>query len=58
MANAANPLPIVVPCHRVVETGLRLGGYSGGLDRKRHLLALEGVKVHANRVLPGQLPLL
>lgn len=40
-----NPIPIVVPCHRVVRTGGGLGGYTGGLDRKRFLLALEGVSV-------------
>lgn len=40
-ANGANPLAIVVPCHRVVETGGGLGGYGGGLDRKRLLLDLE-----------------
>lgn len=42
-ALGANPLPIVVPCHRVLHTGGGLGGYTGGLDRKRALLALEGV---------------
>ena len=41
-ANGANPLPIVVPCHRVVAAGGRLGGYGGGLDTKRRLLELEG----------------
>jgi methylated-DNA-[protein]-cysteine S-methyltransferase len=55
MANAKNPLPVVVPCHRIVETGNRLGGYSGGLERKVRLLELEGVAVHQDRVLPGQL---
>jgi methylated-DNA-[protein]-cysteine S-methyltransferase len=57
MANAKNPLPIVVPCHRIVETGNRLGGYSGGLEVKVCLLELEGVAVHGGRVLPGQLDL-
>lgn len=38
-----NPVPIVVPCHRVVHAGGGLGGYTGGLDRKRYLLQLEGV---------------
>jgi methylated-DNA-[protein]-cysteine S-methyltransferase len=38
----SNPVPIVVPCHRVVRTGGGLGGYGGGLDRKRYLLRLEG----------------
>jgi methylated-DNA-[protein]-cysteine S-methyltransferase len=58
MAMAHNPLPIVVPCHRVVAAGLALGGFSGGLDTKRALLALEGVKVEGDRVLLGQLDLL
>jgi O-6-methylguanine DNA methyltransferase len=58
MANAKNAIPIVVPCHRVVEQGNRLGGYSGGLDAKRYLLELEGVRVEGDQVLPGQLDLL
>jgi methylated-DNA-[protein]-cysteine S-methyltransferase len=37
-----NPIPIVVPCHRVVASGGRIGGYTGGLERKRFLLGLEG----------------
>jgi methylated-DNA-[protein]-cysteine S-methyltransferase len=41
-ALGANPLPIVVPCHRVLHAGGGLGGYTGGLDRKRTLLAIEG----------------
>jgi methylated-DNA-[protein]-cysteine S-methyltransferase len=44
-ALAANPVPIVVPCHRVVHSGGGLGGYTGGLDRKVTLLRLEGVDV-------------
>jgi O-6-methylguanine DNA methyltransferase len=40
-ANGANPLPLVVPCHRVVATGGKLGGYGGGLELKRRLLAME-----------------
>jgi len=40
-ANGANPLPIVLPCHRVVASGGGIGGYGGGLDMKRSLLALE-----------------
>ena len=43
-ANGANPIPIVLPCHRVVATGGRIGGYGGGLPVKRRLLALEGVE--------------
>ena len=41
-ALGANPIPIVIPCHRVLRTGGGLGGYTGGLAAKRHLLALEG----------------
>ncbi len=40
-AAGANPLPVVIPCHRVVGAGGRLGGYSGGLDVKTRLLELE-----------------
>jgi methylated-DNA-[protein]-cysteine S-methyltransferase len=40
-ALGANPMPIVVPCHRVVASGGKLGGYTGGIDRKRLLLGLE-----------------
>ncbi|MDT0306705.1 methylated-DNA--[protein]-cysteine S-methyltransferase [Streptomyces sp. DSM 44917] len=42
-AMGANPLPVVVPCHRVVASGGALGGFGGGLETKRALLALEGV---------------
>jgi len=41
-ALGANPIPVIVPCHRVVRSGGSLGGYGGGLDRKRRLLELEG----------------
>jgi methylated-DNA-[protein]-cysteine S-methyltransferase len=41
-ANGRNPVSIVVPCHRVIATDGRLGGYGGGLPRKRWLLAHEG----------------
>jgi methylated-DNA-[protein]-cysteine S-methyltransferase len=40
-ALGSNPIPIIVPCHRVVRTGGGLGGYTGGLDRKERLLAIE-----------------
>ena len=40
-----NPIPIVLPCHRVVGATGALVGYAGGLDRKRTLLAIEGVEV-------------
>lgn len=41
-AVAANPIPLIVPCHRVVASGGRLGGYSLGLGLKRKLLGMEG----------------
>ena len=41
-ALGSNPLPIVVPCHRVLASTGGLGGYTGGLDRKRLLLGIEG----------------
>jgi methylated-DNA-[protein]-cysteine S-methyltransferase len=44
-ALAGNPIPIVVPCHRVIHAGGGIGGYTGGLDNKRYLLRLEGVSV-------------
>ena len=41
-ALGGNPIPIVVPCHRVLHSGGGIGGYGGGLDRKGFLLRLEG----------------
>ena len=43
-ANGHNPISIIVPCHRVIAADGSLGGYGGGLDRKRKLLELEGVR--------------
>ena len=42
-ALGGNPIPVVVPCHRVLRTGGALGGYAGGPERKEFLLRLEGV---------------
>jgi len=42
-ALGANPMPVIVPCHRVLRTGGALGGYTGGIERKEFLLRLEGV---------------
>jgi methylated-DNA-[protein]-cysteine S-methyltransferase len=42
LANGANPVGIVVPCHRVIGSDGSLTGYGGGVDRKRWLLAHEG----------------
>ena len=41
-ANASNPIPIVIPCHRVLASNGGLGGYGGGLNIKNFLLNLEG----------------
>jgi len=48
-----NPIPIVVPCHRVLHSGGGLGGYAGGLERKRYLLTLEGVLPDGGAPAPG-----
>ena len=44
-ANGRNPLPILIPCHRVIASNGTLGGYSGGVERKWYLLQREGVSV-------------
>ena len=44
-ANGSNPIAVLVPCHRVIRSDGTLGGYAGGLDRKRKLLAAEGVEL-------------
>jgi|ERR1017187_3421859 O-6-methylguanine DNA methyltransferase len=43
-ACGANPIPVLVPCHRVLAANGKLGGFSGGLDWKRKLLTCEGIK--------------
>ena len=42
-ALGSNPMPVIVPCHRVLRSGGALGGYTGGVERKEFLLRLEGV---------------
>ena len=49
-ANSANPIPLIIPCHRVVEARGRLGGYGGGVELKARLLAMEH-----SRPAPGTL---
>jgi methylated-DNA-[protein]-cysteine S-methyltransferase len=44
-ANGRNPLPIVIPCHRVIAGDGTIGGYSSGLHIKHRLLALEGIEM-------------
>jgi O-6-methylguanine DNA methyltransferase len=43
-ACGANPIPVLIPCHRVLAANKKPGGFSGGLDWKRKLLAREGIK--------------
>ena len=45
MANHRNPLPILIPCHRVIGASGELTGYAGGLEKKQTLLALEGCRL-------------
>ena len=41
MANHDNPIPIIIPCHRVIGKNRKLVGYAGGINRKEYLLSLE-----------------
>lgn len=45
MANHRNPIPIIIPCHRVIGANGTLTGYAGGLEVKQKLLALEGINI-------------
>jgi len=49
-ACGANPIPLLIPCHRIVGAGAGLGGFSGGLDRKRALLEAEGWRIERGRI--------
>eukprot|EP00831_Metopus_contortus_P007313 TRINITY_DN12798_c0_g2_i1.p2 TRINITY_DN12798_c0_g2~~TRINITY_DN12798_c0_g2_i1.p2 ORF type:complete len:163 (+),score=24.16 TRINITY_DN12798_c0_g2_i1:183-671(+) len=49
----ANPFPVLIPCHRVVNADMSLGGFSGGLDVKTRLLAHEGIILCNGRILSG-----
>jgi len=46
MANGKNPIPIIIPCHRIIGKDGSLTGFGGGLDIKRKLLELEGISLH------------
>jgi methylated-DNA-[protein]-cysteine S-methyltransferase len=46
-ANGANPIPVLIPCHRVIAAGGELGGYTGGLQIKQSLLEIEGQRLAA-----------
>jgi O-6-methylguanine DNA methyltransferase len=54
LANGSNPVPIVVPCHRVIGGDGRLTGYGGGLELKERLLRLEGVPVRTSPTQEAQ----
>ncbi|MFL3007301.1 MAG: methylated-DNA--[protein]-cysteine S-methyltransferase [Candidatus Neomarinimicrobiota bacterium] len=45
-ANARNPLPIIIPCHRVIRSSGEVGGYAGGIPKKKYLLSLENKTVN------------
>ncbi len=45
MANGKNPIPIIVPCHRIIKSDGSLGGYSSGLDIKKELLKIEKIQI-------------
>jgi O-6-methylguanine DNA methyltransferase len=53
-ANHHNPIPIIIPCHRVINTNGGRGGYGGGLDLKERLLALEGALPGSGRLFRKQ----
>jgi methylated-DNA-[protein]-cysteine S-methyltransferase len=57
LANGANPIAIVIPCHRVIGANASLTGYGGGLDRKRWLLAHESAGSARHEVPPGPSPI-
>jgi methylated-DNA-[protein]-cysteine S-methyltransferase len=50
VANAQNPIPVVVPCHRVIGADGSMTGYGGGLHRKEWLLAHEGLLIYGHRL--------
>ena len=50
-AMAANPNPIIVPCHRVVKGNGEVGNYALGADKKIELLRSEGIKIESNKVV-------
>ena len=53
-ALAHNPIPIIIPCHRVIRSDGTLGGFQGGIDMKRALLEMEGILSNSsNRVVSG-----
>jgi methylated-DNA-[protein]-cysteine S-methyltransferase len=46
-----NPLPLFIPCHRVVKSNMTIGGFRGGLEMKKELLKREGIKFQGNKII-------
>tara|TARA_B110000014_G_C19673861_1_gene353769 strand:- start:87 stop:386 length:300 start_codon:yes stop_codon:yes gene_type:complete len=46
-----NPFPVIIPCHRVVKSDGNVGGYAYGIERKKHMLIKEGLKINNNKIL-------
>ena len=46
-----NPFPVIVPCHRVVKSDGTVGGYAYGSERKKHMLAKEGLEINDDKIL-------
>jgi len=53
-ANGRNPIPVIIPCHRVIGSNFSLTGFGGGLDKKKILLELEGHSIQGSSVMPMQ----
>jgi len=53
LANNRNPIPIIIPCHRVIGTNGKLVGYGGGIDRKKWLLGLEETTMNGGSLKNG-----
>ena len=49
-----NPLPVIIPCHRVVKSDGTVGGYAYGTERKKQILSKEGLKINNNKILDFQ----
>lgn len=50
-ANGKNPIPIIIPCHRVIASTGHLHGFGGGLDRKQKLLEIEGNRIENQKII-------
>lgn len=50
-ALSRNPLPIIIPCHRVVKSDLSIGGYKGGMEMKKEILENEGLSIFNNKII-------